>query len=60
MTDVPKQMRGLVIESFAKSAEEEKKPYTLRDDLEVPEMAPHHVLVKIGASRMSTGSAEGP
>ncbi|PWO00881.1 GroES-like protein [Tilletiopsis washingtonensis] len=50
MTDIPKQMRGLVIESFAKSAEEEKKPYTLRDDLEVPEMAPHHVLVKIAVA----------
>lgn len=49
MTDVPKQMRGLVIERFAKTAEEEKRPYVLRDDLEVPELAAHHVLVKIGA-----------
>lgn len=47
---LPQTMRGLVIEKFAGSADEEKTPYTFRDDLPLPALEPHHVLLKIATS----------
>jgi len=46
MTSIPSKMHGLVVESYAKNEEEEKKPYTFKEDLDVPKVEPHQLLIK--------------
>lgn len=47
MTTVPEQMKGLVLESYAKKEDEEKKPYVYKEHLTVPSAEPHQLLIKV-------------
>lgn len=47
---LPSKMRGLVIEKFAESVEQEKRPYTMREDLPLPKLQPHQILLKVTTS----------
>lgn len=50
MASIPSHMKGLVVESYAKDAEEEKEPYKYREDLQVPNVEPHQILIRIRAA----------
>lgn len=50
MVALPPHMEGLVLESYAKSAEAEKKPYTLKHDLALPTVQPHQLLIKVATA----------
>ncbi|UZJ53124.1 hypothetical protein CBS101457_002444 [Exobasidium rhododendri] len=47
MVAIPEKMEGLVLEKYAKNAEEEKTPYTFKKDLPVPNVEPHQILIRI-------------
>jgi hypothetical protein len=47
MATIPDKMHGLVVESYAKSEEEEKKPYKFKESLDVPAVEPHQILIKV-------------
>jgi hypothetical protein len=47
MAEIPSKMHGLVVESYAKSEEEEKKPYKFKESLDVPQVEPQQILIKV-------------
>lgn len=50
MESIPSHMKGLVIESFARNPKEESQPYKFKEDLQVPNVEPHQILIKVKSS----------
>lgn len=47
MVAIPDKMEGLLLEKYAKNAEEEKTPYSFKQDLAIPEVQPHQILIRV-------------